>query len=582
MMNLWKVVSALVSAGQRRVNLGLPTLVALGVVIALTGIWWLGPRWVWGAHTPLADVSMRLSASVLVLFVPLLVWTLLVFRRQRQWRLEQQQTAARESDPDLKEVELQQLALDQSLAALRQKLGHGDIYELPWYLVLGHRKSGKSSLIGSLQQEESLLNLSSQPGEGDLADGEKVQWWLGHEALLIDTPGEFVSQPLAQGEEESHTGIHARLWEHFLRWLDGNRSRRPLNGIVWMVDLRRLLSQTAQENHQEAQAVRARLDELGRQLGARLPLYVVFSKVDLLEGFDEFFSRLPVSVRREVLGFTFSLGSIDKRNAWADEFQRQYEQFIVRFTEQIMDASSVPYREQERPRLLALIRQLSGIRNTLNVFLLAALGNDRHTLSALVRGVYFTSAVQKGLLLNAVATLAKPAASQVYFTQQLFQRVIYPEAGLAGDNVRVARSKRRLLITGACVAGLGCLSVIGGWQHYFDINRDKAANVLAKSREFSHRNIDTHVDATGRNLLAPMDQIRDAVLVYGDYREAWPLLSDMGLYQGPAIGPTVDRAYLNLLSKRFLPAIASGALRQSTLRPWQQSATGGLARLSHD
>jgi len=131
---------------------------------------------------------------------------------------------------------------------------------------------------------------------------------------------------------------------------------------------------------------------------------------------------------------------------------------------------------------------------------------------------------------------------------------------LAGDNIKVARSKRRLLIAGFSVASLGCLVVIGTWQFYFNINRDKAANVLAKSQEFSERDIDAKVDPTGRNLLLPLDQIRDAVLVYGDYRQAWPLLSDMGLYQGRAIGPTVDEAYLNLLSKRFLPAIASGVL----------------------
>lgn len=131
----------------------------------------------------------------------------------------------------------------------------------------------------------------------------------------------------------------------------------------------------------------------------------------------------------------------------------------------------------------------------------------------------------------------------------------------------MARSKRRLLIAGFSVACLGCLVAMGTWQFYFSINRDKAANVLAKSQEFSERDIDATVDPTGRNLLLPLDQIRDAVLVYGDYREAWPLLSDMGLYQGRAIGPTVDEAYLNLLSKRFLPAIASGVLEAINTAP---------------
>uniref|UniRef100_UPI0018EC0E52 hypothetical protein n=1 Tax=Dyella sp. ASV21 TaxID=2795114 RepID=UPI0018EC0E52 len=42
------------------------------------------------------------------------------------------------------------------------------------------------------------------------------------------------------------------------------------------------------------------------------------------------------------------------------------------------------------------------------------------------------------------------------------------------------------------------------------------------------RSIDSAIDTTGRNLLEPLDQIRDAVAVYGDYREAWPVVANMG------------------------------------------------------
>ncbi|MFP3561039.1 ImcF-related family protein, partial [Paraburkholderia sp. SIMBA_049] len=48
--------------------------------------------------------------------------------------------------------------------------------------------------------------------------------------------------------------------------------------------------------------------------------------------------------------------------------------------------------------------------------------------------------------------------------------------------------------------------------------------------------------------------------MYGDYRSAWPGLADMGLYQGRKIGPKVDEADLQLLSRRFLPELASGVM----------------------
>lgn len=316
-------------------------------------------------------------------------------------------------------------------------------------------------------------------------------------------------------------------------------------------------------------------------MGTRLPVYVTLSKFDLLEGFEEFFARLSKTRCDDLLGFTFSLDAVEDFDAWLAELTQRYDAFVERLNAQVFDSLGQAQALEERYRLLALLRQLAGLRPALLGFLGEMLGSDRFTTPALVRGLYFSSVYQQGALSNAFVKeagqayqLAPPAASVkpaggavIYFAQQLFQQVIYPEAGLAGDNIKVARSKRRLLIAGFSVASLGCLLAVGLWQYYFTVNRDKAASVLAKSQEFSARDIDAKVDTTGRNLLVPLDQIRDAVSVYGDYREAWPLLSDMGLYQGRAIGPMVDQAYLQLLSKRFLPAIAGGALEAINAAP---------------
>lgn len=58
----------------RQFNQAVPVLVLLGVVFLLIAIWWLGPQWTWREHQPLSELSMRVSASVVVLVVPLLIW----------------------------------------------------------------------------------------------------------------------------------------------------------------------------------------------------------------------------------------------------------------------------------------------------------------------------------------------------------------------------------------------------------------------------------------------------------------------------------------------------------------------------
>jgi len=137
-------------------------------------------------------------------------------------------------------------------------------------------------------------------------------------------------------------------------------------------------------------------------------------------------------------------------------------------------------------------------------------------------------------------------------------------------------------------SGVGVLAfcvVIATWQRYFDINGTKAASVLAKSREYSRHQVDQRLDPTGRNLLEPLDQIRDAVVVFGDYRAAWPGVAEFGLYQGRTIGPSIDEAYLSMLSKRFLPALASGvidAMNAASPGSEQQMATLRVYRMLED
>lgn len=586
----------------RQFNQALPLLVVLGMGFLLIGIWWLGPQWTWREHQPLGELAMRVSASVVVVVIPLLFWAWRVRSRYQGLQAERQHEAAVQADPCLPYVEAQERALDRSLTNLLNNMERRrSPYQLPWYLVLGEENAGKTSLITRSNQSFALSHVTkaSTRAHQDEDLAYRVDWWIGDEAVLIDPPGEFLSQPEPPAETTDKqsdqdttvtqgkvrpvlpTGTHLRLWRHLLDWLARNRSRRALNGVVLVIDVQALLMQRPEQRKAHANVLRTRLYELTRHLGTRLPVYVTLSKFDLLEGFEEFFARLSRTGREDLLGFTFSLEAVDDFDAWLTELTCHYGVFVECLNERVFDSLRESRSLSERDRLLGLMRQLAGLRPALFGFLSEMLGSDRFTTPALVRGLYFSSVYQQGTLSNAFVKEAgqpyqlppppaevKPAGGTViYFAQQLFQRVVYPEAGLAGDNIKVARAKRRLLIAGFSIASLGCLLAVGSWQFYFTVNRDKAASVLAKSREFSARDIDVKVDTTGRNLLAPLDQIRDAVSVYGDYREVWPLLSDMGLYQGRAIGPMVDEAYLNLLSKRFLPAIASGALEAINAAP---------------
>lgn len=608
MKNIWSIIKRYGLPVAGHFKSAMPILALLAIVFLLIGVWWLGPHWTWRGQQPLADLPMRIVCTLVILMVPVLAWLWSLRRRNRRLEAERGAVAQRQDDPLLRFVQAQERALDQSLALLRTNLkGRNALYELPWYLVLGQENTGKTSFINRSSQSFSLSNEIKAGVRRSFADPDlayDIDWWMGDEAVLIDPPGELVSQadvapvpetdvdaspdanapvqPAATAPEPARSaarvslppGAHARLWAGLVDWLGRNRSRRPLNGVVLMVDLVTLLNQKASDRKALAILLRTRLAELSRHLGTRPPLYVVLSKFDLLNGFEPFFARLPRAVREDIFGFTFTLDSVHDYDAWLEELAERYDGFIQRLNEQIFDAMGDAATMEAREALFSLVRQLAGMRPVLLGFLEEVLGSDRYITPALPRGVYFSSVYQQGLLCDAFVNaasqsygLTKPTAhakpsgrSVVYFAQQVFQRIIYPEAGLAGDNLKVMADKRRTLMVGFGVAALGCLLMGGGWYHYHDVNRQMAMSVLEKSREFSAHKIDSGSDPTGRNLLQPLDQIRSAVAVVGDYRKAWPVVSELGLYQGRKIGPKVDEAYLQLLSRRFLPELANGVM----------------------
>ncbi|WP_434729300.1 type VI secretion system membrane subunit TssM [Pseudomonas soli] len=611
MSKLWALFKRWGLPQLSRTNLAMPLLLGAGLVLLLMMIWWLGPQWTWREQQPLASLAQRSIATLLLVLLPLLAWLFVLRSRYRRLQAERQQDTEASADPILPYVLAQTRALDAVLACyLEHAGGHGALYRLPWYLLLGDEGAGKSSLMGQSIQRFSLTRINKVQAQGrqEEAQAYPVDWWISDDAVIIDPPGALMTRQAGAGDlpkvldrarPVSPAGTQARLWMHLLDWLAQKRSRNALNGIVLVVDLPALQQAKPAQRQALAQVLRARLHEVSSRLGARLPVYVVLSKFDLLDGFEQLFARLTETERECVFGFTFKLAAVNAFDAWLDELAEQYDWLVGRTQAQVLDDMGGQGKADLRERLVSLLGQLRGLRPVLLAFLREVLASDRFTTPALVRGLYLSSMLQRGQVYNAfLHTVAHPfqadappregkpqGKQQVFFTQRLFQQVVYPEAGLAGDNVRVARDKRRLLWVGSAVGGLALVVVGSAWHRYFDANSVKALSVLGKSRAFSSHEVDQRLDPTGRNLLAPMDQIRDAVTVFGDYRRAWPVVADLGLYQGRAVGPLVDDAYLGLLARRFLPAIASGVVDAMNAAPAgseQQMAALRVYRMIED
>ncbi|WP_182033496.1 type VI secretion system membrane subunit TssM [Vibrio diabolicus] len=564
---MWKFIVGIVKRLKPGLAAAMPILLFTTFILLNVAIWWAGPWLVIAEQRPLESITARAVASSLFTLGALAIWGVWQWRKLQGFKAEQVREEKLRQDPIKVYEERQEVELNQVMVNMKQSLNkHNYLYALPWYLVLGLENAGKTSLINRSGQNfvfSSVMRASGQKSENLYS----FDWWVGDESVLIDPDGELLTQ--GNRSEENNGEMERRLWLHFVNWLERTRSRRPLNGIVLALDVSHLATATASERKAYANLLRARLRELMETLSTRLPVYISLTKLDLLYGFEPFFKHYTKAQREEVLGFTFSMDSVDNLDSWLEEFVSEYTQFVERINDMLPHTVSAPMTLEERNAIYSFTRQIAGLKDILELFFQEALASDQFSTSALVRGAYFTSVYQQGVpsnafddaasrrygLSHAINTAQRAKNSTVYFTEKLFTHIIYPEAGLASDNFRVARNKRRLLMLSFVACSIATVLLVGNWHRNYMSNVQHADKVLAKVNQYKEQFSGNKSLKSQQNVLDPLNQIREATLEFGFFREKPKYISDFGLYQGHTIGPKVEETYLNLLETRLLPLL---------------------------
>lgn len=573
-MTIFKRIFGFLKPAFNYTKQSLPVLLFLGFMLLIIAIWWWGSNWVVFDYTVFPSTAAKWVGTLILFFIMSMAYVVVLIRRNATMEKEKLRDENDIKDPILPYERDQEEKLNAILTSLKENIpSRNYLYKLPWFLVIGLENSGKTSLINRSGQKFSLTTVERTSKRYQRSDTPyKIDWWVGNDAILIDPDGELISQQDTKADKEAN--VSSRLWLHFIQWLEKTRSRRPLNGIVLVVDLPKLIGSSNSDREAMAGVFRTRIQELIESLGTRLPIYVVLNKLDLISGFDVLFQRLKKDERESTFGFSFSIDKEDDVDAWTSEFETQFKGFVNNLNEITFDMMSTIIDQTQRESVYSFVRQMDGAKEILFQYLSDILESDRFTTPAITRGVYFTSLFQQGVpqdfvklavsgnykLPVPIPTATPDIKQKTYFSAKLFPEIIYSESGLAGDNIKVARQKRLVFGIGSVVAGLATVMLLMGWNYYYYSNKKLADNVIELTTAFSKDKVGDQEDTSGKYLLDTMDRIRQAALVFGDYREATPIVENLGLYQGKKIGAKVDEAYKEILSKKFLPAIAVGLL----------------------
>lgn len=267
---------------------------------------------------------------------------------------------------------------------------------LPWYLVIGAPGSGKTTLLA-----ESGLTFASF-GAGSTRGGAPTRscdWWFTEEAMFLDTTGRYTADTSSQAE-----------WKAFLDLVSQARPELALNGVVVTVSVPDLLKKDDAGVNAAAQQIRDRLNELSRKLNLDIPLYVAFTKCDMIGGFKDFFVTLPPQGREQVLGHTLPW----QPGMMADirtVFTRETAALLPGLRNRRLGALGGELGAEQQYKVIQFPQQFSAVQKWMGDFLAALLRPNPQQILPALRGFYFTSAQQTQRQSTAPAAVASAVAA---------------------------------------------------------------------------------------------------------------------------------------------------------------------------
>ncbi len=147
-----------------------------------------------------------------------------------------------------------------------------------WVLLTGESQSGKSSVA------QTLASQCPFDPEGTACLPE-----MAHARLIYQPQGVVLDAAGANATADRDSPAHAG-WMGLLARLSELRSQRPLDAVVMCVSARTLTCGDEAAVRQVALLAGRQLDDIAQQTGQAVPVYVLVTQCDAIDGFDEFWS----------------------------------------------------------------------------------------------------------------------------------------------------------------------------------------------------------------------------------------------------------------------------------------------------
>ncbi|MFN8179148.1 MAG: type VI secretion system membrane subunit TssM [bacterium] len=451
---------------------------------------------------------------------------------------------------------------------------------LPWFLVLGKAGSGRSKMIRNSGLSFPGSGPQDARGGKGVGPGQNLAWWFTNEAVVLEANGRFADR------DDDAPARHD--WQGILEVIAKARGEVPLQGIVVTVSAEDLIRHDVARLEEQARVLRQRLDATIGALKAFTPVHLVISKVDLVHGFQEFFSDLAGNARDQVLGATLDPEQVaeDPVRAFSREFDTLYRALCDRRIPRLAQED----RLDKRARIYLFPLEFVALRKKLRGFAKILFEPNPYGERPLFRGFFFASGSLEGepveMVLNEVSRViglppdldnaadvtrvidmlpdretpsrASASSSGVRaeadprFLRELFTRVLPTSAALARPTEAATRRRQLqrfgLLGGGVTLAVLLAVFLIIS----FIRNGTMISHTVGLAREAALVPANAGTAGEVENRLRLLEPLRDQLDKLDRWDHRTPFTLDFGLYHGRDVNKRARAVYANRLSEVFL------------------------------
>lgn len=545
-------------------------IIALSLLVALISSY---------SYIPQTIFWILLALYVLMLLAYGIYWLIQRRRHAKQGEelaqaIEKEIETETHSHNNKDELHLMQQQMKESVQLIRKsrlgdKKGNAALYELPWYMVIGNPAAGKSSAIYNSGLKFPFEENHQKMVSAGLSGTRNCDWFFSTDGILLDTAGRYS----VYSEDHSE-------WLGFLSLLKKNRPKAPVNGLIVIVSIAELISQSPESSLKLAKNLRARIQDLTEKLEVIVPVYLVFSKMDLIAGFTEFFDCYEAQEYNQAWGATLPYEQNSSQNA-VDLFDHHYNVLYEGLKGVSTTHLSRRHAQNISPSVMTFPLEFKTLKPALRSFVSTLFEDNPYQFQPVFRGFYFTSALQEGVVespmteqiaqefrLSAIEHPEQPHATQSqiqnhgYFLKGLFSDVILRDKELVKQHINPAKKRQRhvafigSLVGVALILGVWVWSYRNNQQLIQDVQAD--LNKVVQLEKTSGQQLSTQLDA----LLILQERLQQL----DEFDQHRPLKFSFGLYQGNRLREQLRAEYLN-------------GVRQIVLIPTQQNIAQYLQRV---